>query len=554
METSGSASSQFITTGLSGVEMAKIKLASTVEDMKVERLEVRSIKGDGNIASVKLLGTGLTTDPTVAVTNGTAVFTFASGSEVVVPAYGSRVLTVAVDTTNVGTITAGQMGTIGFATMNARGSGSGNTVQETIAATTQTAGTNDADGAADFTAGDMVYFTVTGTAGTNSTSGYYMVTTTTADNLDLVATGIALNGGAAATTFNTGDKVTKLTATTTEIDADADSENALAVGDVVYFYDASAPANSAWHIVTTASTANSANITLDGTATAVAAGDGIAKFAATSAANALVGNTMRFEEVEPVVSVTSGTWSRAQGSEDEVARFDVKASGSRDMTFNAFTLEKGGSNVPSQYVTHFSLWNGTNKLAEVATTSAVGATAHTTTAQTTLIIKTGATAAINSLGNISAAEYAKWNVGDTLIIADGTNTTTTKITAMDAYADGCTITVDTAVTLAVAATVNVYDNRVHFDASSDTVALAEQSITAGQTMTLTVKADTTAVKTGLGAGVSATFFVAVPGTTGPITTAVGGINWDYTPLNTAGAASYKTQADGYPVNSTSLSY
>jgi len=346
-----------------------------------------------------------------------------------------------------------------------------------------------------------------------------------------------------------------------KVGTDASVDNmdfALAVGDIVYVHDVSTIANDGFYAVTTAiagaADATGADTIIKGLNLVV--GDSVTKL---TNVNALVGNTMRFEEVEPIISKNgsspSGTGYSA--SEEVVAIFDVKAEGSRDMSFNSVTIEKGGNNSPSRYVSKLSLWNGANKLAEVATTSAVGSTAHTTTAQTTLIIKTGATADINSLGDISAVEYAKWNVGDTLTIADGTNTNVTTITAMDAYADGCTITVNNAVTLAVAGTVNVYNNRVHFDANqADTgdTALVAQTITAGETMTLTVKADTTAVKTGLGAGVSGTFFVSVPGSTGPLTTTVGGLNWDYTPLNASGTAAYKTQADGYPVNGNSLSY
>ena len=78
VETSGAASSQFLTTGLSGVEMSRIKFAATVEDMKIDRLEVRTVNGDGNISQVKLLGTGLSTDPTAYIAMVSATFTFAT--------------------------------------------------------------------------------------------------------------------------------------------------------------------------------------------------------------------------------------------------------------------------------------------------------------------------------------------------------------------------------------------------------------------------------------------------------------------------------------------
>ena len=87
-------------------------------------------------------------------------------------------------------------------------------------------------------------------------------------------------------------------------------------------------------------------------------------------------------------------WHRLSNSEQVVAVYDVKASGLRDMSLSAFTVEKQGSNTPEQYVTKMSLWNGATKLAEVAN-STVAATGDgsNANADTTLILVTGATTA-----------------------------------------------------------------------------------------------------------------------------------------------------------------
>ena len=90
----------------------------------------------------------------------------------------------------------------------------------------------------------------------------------------------------------------------------------------------------------------------------------------------------------------------------------------------------------------------------------------------------------------------------------------------------------------------------------------EQTVTAGETMTLVVKADTSNVKRAEdGSGnlttVIASFGIRIPGAKGPnqVTTAqVEGFSWDYTPLNTSGAATYKTETDSYGSAATGASF
>jgi hypothetical protein len=547
METSGAASAQFLTTGLSGVELGKVKLAATVENMKIERLEVRSINGNGNIAQVKLLGSGQSSDPTAVVTNGTAVFTFPSGSEITVPAYGSRVLTVAVDTTNVGTMTAGKLGTVGFGTMNARGEGSGVAVEETVTGTAFVSGTDAFTGAV----GDVIYFTkaaVDGTAGgvaANTAPGFYMVTTTTAGHLNIAAGSIKLNGEADLVSFTTGNKVVLLNKVGTDATID-DVSFALAVGDIVYIHDVTTPANDGFYAIDTAVVLNGscegADACINGL-NLVSASDAITKF---TNVNAIVANTMRFEEVEPVMTKngSSPSGSVSSNSDQIVAMYDIKAEGSRDLTFDSFSVEKGGSNNPNRNVVAYSLYNGTTKLSDVATTNTASTGVLAATAAGTEIIW-------SDLGLANAAAASKIYVGDTLQYATTAAATTVVFTGKVTAKSATGLKFDTLTVVAAAG--SFYNNRVHFDTSS-TTGLVAQTITAGQTLTLTVKSDTTNVKSGLGAGVNATLTFSIPGASGPLTTDVGGLDWDYTPLGSGGAASYKTQADNYPVIANTLTY
>lgn len=566
VETSGAAAAAHYTSGLTGVEMARVKLSSTVEDMAIERLVLTSINGAGNIANVKLLGTGLASDPSVPLTAGDAVFTFASGSEITIPSYGSRVLTAVVDISGVGTTVAGNFGVLGWGTANARGAASGIVVQESLTGTSYTAGTDAYSG----DLGDVVYWTVTADAGTTTAPGFAMVTTDD-DTVNLATGDLDLEGEATDTSWAAGDIVTKLTKVES-IAGNANAGTAYDIGEIVYVYD-SDDNEAGFAIVTTAVASGNAISGLAfspaGNVSIAAAADRVTLF---TNANSLYGNTMRYEEVEPVITknASSPSGSGSSGALETVAVFDVKASGSRDMTFNSLTLEKSGNNSPDINVVDLSLWNGATQLARVASTTVAGSTAAgVTNADTILNLCSGTSDTAGEVGDITQAEADTLKVGDRLSIIDGTNTNAVTINAITgttiaacnsgAPATGYAITFSGTTTIAASATVTFRNNRVHFDASqanTNDVALAEQTITSDQTMTLTVKADTNSVRSGLGAGVSGTFAVNVPGTGGPLqtaTTQVEGLNWDYTPLGT-GAAVYRTEADGYPVNGNTLTY
>jgi len=531
IDTSSAPASQFVVGGLSGIEMAKIKLYGTIEDMKIERLELKSVNAAGNISQVRLLGTGLSTDPTASLLGGVATFTFPGGSEIVVPAYGTKIITVAVDTTNAGTLVAGDLGVIGFGTMNAKGAGSGNVVQETVTGTV----ISNLGSTGDLT-GTVIYFTKDAVSGTYTTPGYYMVTS---NATNWVGDGVQLNGGSTVTKFAATDKVVKLTG------AVLSNGNAISKGDIIYTVGVSGYSDG-FNIVTT-------------TGTIDLSGEG-AKATKLTNANALFSNTMQFEQVKPIISknASSPSGTTSGSSEQIVAMFDIKAEGQRDLTFSALTLEKGGNNNPAKNVSKFYLYNGGTKLAQVDSTSVLGTTNDGggnafTVSSSSVVIKTDAVTDNNQIGNISAAEYATWRVGDTLTITDGANINTVSIVTLPDYSNGATVVFSGTVTLATDLDINIYNNRVHFDASSTGQVLAPQTITAGQTMTLTVKADTQNVKTDAASGQTVNFTMSVPGSTGPLTTTPGGLTWTYTKLG-SGTAYEGSQSDSYPVNANTLSY
>lgn len=595
VETSGAASSQFVTTGVTGFEMARVKLTSTIEDMKVEQLVFRTVNGSANLASVKLLGTGMTSDPSTQVTSGNAIFSFPAGGEITIPANTSRVLTLQASTTGLQTLVTGNLGVLGFGTMNARGAGSGVVVQERLTGTNEVAGTNTFAG----NTGDIVYFTSTAAAGTNTAPGYYMVTTIGSTTLT-TAGSLVLNAGATGTSFTAGDVVSTLTEVFTDATLDSLS-TAVSVGDLVFFHDASATTNDGFYVVgVRAAAADDLTNAVNELGLTGAADISAVTYAATldvltkvSNSNGLTGNTMRFEEVEPVIVSKSFT-QESQGSEVTVAKYEIKAEGSRDLSFSSLTLEKSGNNSPQRLATHFKLYDGTTLLSEVVTTDVAGTSgaAITTAAAASLEICTGAaTAVADEIGAVSAAEYAKWAVGDRLVLRQSTGTEITgTITTKGAItAGGCTALIDTGDNLTLsnisgtthtaADAMTISNYNVHFDASqADTgdTALASQTITLGQTKTLTVKADLNNLRSGLAAGNSATFSMTIPGSAGPLrltaatagTTPgdVEGLNWSYTSLGsrittatgavntTAGTSGARTEGDSYPVTGQGLTY
>jgi hypothetical protein len=182
---------------------------------------------------------------------------------------------------------------------------------------------------------------------------------------------------------------------------------------------------------------------------------------------------------------------------------------------------------------------------------------------------------VSSGTTYDVADASKYQVGDQLYVisatdgADGGGATVASvgansITVTQAALSGIS-TNAAAVTNGESATIyNLTrgSGTVVFDARSAVTALAEQTVTAGGTMTLVVKADTSNVKraedsSGLVTSVSASFGIRIPGAKGPnqVTTAqVEGFSWDYTPLNTSGAATYKTETDSYGSAATGATF
>lgn len=289
---------------------------------------------------------------------------------------------------------------------------------------------------------------------------------------------------------------------------------------------------------------------------------------------ASAGKVLLFEDTEPTIAaklsasdynISSFTAAAGQITQ-EVAKFDVKADGDRDLTFSSIDLLKSGSNAPQQYVTQFSLWNGSSQLAKVNTTTVTGTMDGTAgNADTTLVLCSGTATAAGELGGLSAAQVASIKAGDKLVITPAGGTapaaTTATVSTKAGTFGACngtstlTLTMDTTVTVpADSTTFTIHNYRFHFDANqaqSGDIALAPQTVTAGSTLTLTVKADTTGVKTGVSNN-SVTFGVSLPGTQGPNQTD-GGFTWSYTPIG-GSAISGLVVTDNYPVNAPTFSY
>lgn len=319
--------------------------------------------------------------------------------------------------------------------------------------------------------------------------------------------------------------------------------------------------------------------TLQMTADTTAAVSRLTRLPGAAAASRL----MNIHDVEPVLTLAAGSPSGTStpSTSQEVGRFTLKADGDRDLTYTSLRLRKAGSNSPAQYVTRYDLYitGSSTPLSTVGTTTLVGTTddgaagAFTVTG-TSVTICTGAVTAISQLGNISAAEYAHMNVGDTLTFDDGsaiTATVTSKTGALGACgASTATLVFNTSPTLAADTTINVYSDTVYFDgsvmnnnASVTDISMATQTVTQGSTLNLSVYANTSGVRTGLGA-VIATFGLTIPGTAGPagtgttdsgastLTAQDGGLSWGYTP--SGGSALTSSASDNYPLNLPTLSY
>ena len=285
---------------------------------------------------------------------------------------------------------------------------------------------------------------------------------------------------------------------------------------------------------------------------------------------AAAGATVTFQDVEPTITADASVVGGAQtGTTGQVVgMFNVKADGDRPMNITSLNIQANGNNLPWNYVTAYDLYNGSTLLSS-ATALNFSTTSTGTNALTGTTIKfCGTTADVGSAGEIDATGMTAANlssqvsVNDTIVLfKDTSNYITAKVTAKAVTTGTCggTDATDTVLTVSNSTTTGtaptsgtitkIKSFNVYFNSNSSTP-LATQTITAGSTLPLTIKADTTSVRTGLASGVSASFNVKVNGTQGASN---GGLTWGYTPSGGSAITSLTT-SDSYPVNGPTFSY
>jgi len=286
---------------------------------------------------------------------------------------------------------------------------------------------------------------------------------------------------------------------------------------------------------------------------------------------ASAGKLITMHDVEPVITVAStpAGGSATGQSGQEVAKYNVLASGDRNMSITSVNVQANGNNLPWNYVTSYDLYSGSTLLSSATPLNS------TTTATTSSNALTGTsielcTADVTAAGEIRLANAAavtaaglKIAVGDTIVLyVSATSYITAKVTAKTTSAScsvgpaatDITLTVSnssTTGTIPTSATITAIKSfNVLFDSNSSTP-LSSQTITAGSTLALTVKADTTSVRTGLGAGTTASYNTKINGTQG--LASGGGLTWGYTPSG-GSAISGLTISDSYPVNGPTFTY
>lgn len=279
-----------------------------------------------------------------------------------------------------------------------------------------------------------------------------------------------------------------------------------------------------------------------------------------------------FHDVEPVITVSTtaadygqSSFTTSTSTDQIVGIFKIKADGDRNLGFSSIAFDKSGSNSSERYVTSLSLYNGATQIAKVANTTVGGVgDGANANADASVVLCTGADPAAGEIGGITAAEAASILAGDRITVAEtagGSASTTATVSTKTGSLSTCggastlTLTFDSTVTITGAMTAVEFRNfRVHFDANqaqTNDQALAAQTVTAGDTMVLTVKADTSAARTGLSSG-TATFALTLPGTSGPFATN-GMLTWNYTPSG-GSAVTGLTVSDNYPVNGPTFTY
>ncbi|MFA5954734.1 MAG: hypothetical protein WC817_04320 [Patescibacteria group bacterium] len=284
------------------------------------------------------------------------------------------------------------------------------------------------------------------------------------------------------------------------------------------------------------------------------------------------GNLITFHDVEPTIvvsSTVSGGSSTAQSGQP-VGAFTVTADGDRQLNLTSVNVQANGNNLPWNYVTSYDLYNGSNLLSSATPLNVAAQTAGTGNALTGTSIGLCDNAASAVAGTVrlssgnAAIAATKISVNDTIVLFESvSNYITAKVTAVQvgSATSICTtpaaadilLTVSNSSTTGTAPTgatiTAVKSFNVHFDANSSTP-LASQGVTAGSGLTLTVKADTTAVRTGAVSGSTVSFNTKINGTQGASN---GGLTWGYTPSGGSALTGF-TISDSYPVNGPTFLY
>jgi hypothetical protein len=314
-----------------------------------------------------------------------------------------------------------------------------------------------------------------------------------------------------------------------------------------------------------------------------------------------VANRMLVHDVEPAVTaVATGDTSMKSGQ--QVAKFDIKADGQRDLIVKELKVVTTGSYVAGGYTGTIALTCATSAGTAAVTTTIDGTEVAlaVTDGQTTTTIATALAAAINAASVVSDKVSASAS-GSTVTISNVTGFAGAYALSVTSSAAATRVS-PTASAAALAAITNnggIYGWELWVGGSAQTATLefgtdvtttvassgvrvnsgtavnfvltTPVTITAGQTVSFLVKANTSAAKAGITSG-SVTFGTYIPGVQGTgqyvgggvaqdATQTLGGLRWDYiTPLAIYGSSGTVTVGtaidvtDYYPVNAETYTF
>lgn len=277
-----------------------------------------------------------------------------------------------------------------------------------------------------------------------------------------------------------------------------------------------------------------------------------------------VGNTMRMYDVEPTISLAASSPSGPSTPQANqiVAQFEFAADGDVDLEMTQIRLTKSGSNEPYRYVTDYNLYLGGTQIARVNQGTIFGQVDDTNGLSNTdwILDPNAQSSTADTLYVVANTEFYGFKAGDDVYIeACSDSAMTTNCTAESATISSTeptdTAMIFTSAPTAIAASyyVRVTNKNVSFDTSTNYgtsgKALATQTITSGNTVTYTVKADTNNVKTNVTTQ-SVTFGVYLDGTAG----STGDLTWRFDPINGTADTSGGTYSDSYAIYSNTLTY